>query len=1126
MLRTSLAVAVLSLTFSTAFSQQPAYNQNSARSNNARAALGGWNFGLNSGPGFAIGSEEKSLFRGNGINTRFNGDYNFGIVGIGFSGGFSTGSISDNSINSFLAERKIPSDQAIINSSKPSSTYLLAGPTFQFGKQIQLRLQLQGGLFINDPGAVSINQNGVSRPLYRFEAGKSNTFPGFSSALQLAYPIGKDLRFVIHTDYLYSKSSIRLIDLQQGIDVATEQTRNIGLFNTGVGIVKSFSNRNAGNGLPTGKRESKLQSREAGSGLATGRRQNVLTPREAGSGQSTGRRVLPTVNKRVLPTVNKRTIQETTTQTAPSSNCGPVTQRIEYPDGRSEQLTFSCPEDAVNYTARINGINGGMPNRISMNVTTPKQTQGATFGEKVNSVLQSAQAGKQTQGATFGEKVNSGLQAAGSAIQQGASLHIISGTLHWSKSGEAVGILSNKKPKPSKPLPGGPGSGAAAASYALTIKPDETGLQTEIHAREAGSGMATGRRGRETGSGMATGRRQYQPIYIGGSGTVCDPCDVTVKENPLYVDKGREQNNPLYKRTSGGPDDDCDGVEGITVLLVEPTSGVTIASTKTESCGDFWFANVPDGDYIVQLQGSITLQQRYDINVTGKTAMDIAGAFSMGDDQWVLEIHQQKIEGNKRVINTSRSNIKGRTEIQGDTDGDGKADLIWSPRTNYNDPSSRKLEGGKEGLATVLPVSLQYLDGEEGRAVVAGRKISDFGMSRKSNGTAQGASLVGGALPGGAIISAAVSSVALAPGNPIGGISIKGGKNGEGRMFNSSTNEFGEFEWTDVSAGQYTLSAEWPLIIDHETPITLGEASRKGWDGTVKGGITDDAASRKGWDGTVKGGRTESGSERRIGPDMEPDLINAESNKGAATRAQNNNTVRSNRGGFRSHIEADLDGDGAAETLLNLFNDQVFSWSTKGAGTDRAKVVEKATSGLKDCLKTQVRMAGSEGSPLIQWTSPELNNKVEHWGDPHTNEKDGRLYSEDGQTVLAEKGAWKATELGIRKIGLSNGACFVISATPGDLATSSSRSAQQIQGTPMKNATLVFATENCTLTSFTTNNDGTIFINGLPPNTDYKVFLHAAISGDEDILLVCLGNSVRVLKTKHDTAKNSISNIR
>jgi len=55
------------------------------------------------------------------------------------------------------------------------------------------------------------------------------------------------------------------------------------------------------------------------------------------------------------------------------------------------------------HASGINGINGGMPNRISMNVTVPKQTQGATFGEKVNA----------------------GLHAAGGALAQGASSIVI-----------------------------------------------------------------------------------------------------------------------------------------------------------------------------------------------------------------------------------------------------------------------------------------------------------------------------------------------------------------------------------------------------------------------------------------------------------------------------------------------------------------------------------------------------------------------------------------------------------------------------------------------------------------------------------------------------------------------------
>jgi len=86
----------------------------------------------------------------------------------------------------------------------------------------------------------------------------------------------------------------------------------------------------------------------------------------------------------------------------------------------------------------VNNINGGMPNRISMNVTVPKQTQGATFGEKVNAGLHAAggayvifpnkQAFLVTQNKvaemTSSEvaKVNAGLHAAGGAIAQGASL--------------------------------------------------------------------------------------------------------------------------------------------------------------------------------------------------------------------------------------------------------------------------------------------------------------------------------------------------------------------------------------------------------------------------------------------------------------------------------------------------------------------------------------------------------------------------------------------------------------------------------------------------------------------------------------------------------------------------------
>ena len=135
----------------------------------------------------------------------------------------------------------------------------------------------------------------------------------------------------------------------------------------------------------------------------------------------------------------------------------------------------------------INTVNNGMPNRISMNVTVAKQTQGATFCEKVNSgkinirliengcvVLFPQNMGYKinvkdnsineltaSERSSFGEKVNQGLHAAGSVISQGASLlgGALPGGAIISASVSSVGNLA-----------GGAGGGAAAASYAKNAK--------------------------------------------------------------------------------------------------------------------------------------------------------------------------------------------------------------------------------------------------------------------------------------------------------------------------------------------------------------------------------------------------------------------------------------------------------------------------------------------------------------------------------------------------------------------------------------------------------------------------------------------------------------------------------
>lgn len=150
----------------------------------------------------------------------------------------------------------------------------------------------------------------------------------------------------------------------------------------------------------------------------------------------------------------------------------------------------------------VNKVNEGMPNRISMNVTVPKQTQGATFGEKVNAgkidieltkdgcvVLFPSNAGYRInatdksitelsadESAAFGEKVNAGLHAAGSALAQGASL--LGGALPGGAIlSAAVSSVGN--------LAGGAGGGAAAASYAATGRTASAATGRQVWKMEA-----------------------------------------------------------------------------------------------------------------------------------------------------------------------------------------------------------------------------------------------------------------------------------------------------------------------------------------------------------------------------------------------------------------------------------------------------------------------------------------------------------------------------------------------------------------------------------------------------------------------------------------------------------------
>ncbi|MDP4262458.1 MAG: carboxypeptidase regulatory-like domain-containing protein [Bacteroidota bacterium] len=600
-----------------------AFNQNSSRSNYAS----GLSISFSPGYSTSLNSNKDSLlFRGSGGGFRFGADYFFGKAGIGLSSGFGSSVADNTAINNFLKNSAVPPDQLLITKSAQQNMYLLLGPSVRFGNIIQLYAQAKGGLFINNAGLVSIQQRGAVRAAYRNESTGKSLYPGFQAGLSLQYSIKSDVwSFGISADYIGTRAEVTNYDARRGNGVeGLNLSQPIRDMVAGITVrYNIFSPRDQASGQSTGRRL-----------LPTVNKREITSSRDAASGQSTGRRLLPTVNKKEIAIDEPGTVNT-------SQSCGPVTTKITNPDGSTEETTFACPEDAAAYSRQ-----------------TPKRD----FGDRMNNPDQQQNNFKK---AFILPHV---LEKSG----------IISGRLTWASSVTGA-IVTNKS------IMAGTTSVAGTASNTRQTNQSSFGTMLRLSAREAGSGMATGRRAREAGSGMATGRRQYDPVFIEGQGDVCNPCLATakmssVKNNPLYRDNGLSGTNPLYdKRTTGGEDEDCDGVAGADIFLIDAQSGDIVAKTKTESCGDFFFANVPGGNYVVRVSAVFSGKKGYDVYMKSKT--DLLGDIKLGDDWMQLMINTGSDDNSmtqRAGVSTSRSNIRCRslTIIGADPDGDGEFESI------------------------------------------------------------------------------------------------------------------------------------------------------------------------------------------------------------------------------------------------------------------------------------------------------------------------------------------------------------------------------------------------------------------------------------------------------------------
>ncbi|MEO5563393.1 MAG: hypothetical protein ABIR18_08160, partial [Chitinophagaceae bacterium] len=737
---------------------------------------------------------------------------------------------------------------------------------------------------------------------------------------------------------------------------ATQVNRDMKLITAGIGIIKSFSGNH---GAAAERRAGKAKY-------------NNIIAREAGSGRPSGRRDFAPQNDQ-LPGDEQGLMNQ---------NCGPVTQRTINNDGSTDEMTFACPADAAAY------------NRISMNVTVPKQTQGATFGEKVNA----------------------GLHAAGSALAQGASRqivhrdlaarNIISGRLTWADPINSGSIVTNESVSSVGSLAGG-GSGAAQASYARQTNQSSFGTMVRMYAREAGSGIASGRRDkgsgistgrREKGSGIATGRRQYQPVYMDNSGSLCNNCMANVKSNPMYKDKGMSGTNPLYtgsdKMIGSG-----NGIDSIDIALIDISSGATMAQTKTGADGNFFFANVPDGAYSVKVVGSVLVKKGYDVTTIAST--DLSGTITLAPPPVELYINTEEGDDapqQRAGISTSRSNIRNRSLaiVEADVDGDGEFESLtatasMSDGNNERVNATRGNNNGKKIIvldgATLqnsrrrVEVLKSNKQGDPAAnniksITVSGNGASSSAMATFEDGRKQDVTnqmIVNTAhngvrqynitvadLDNDGIADAVVNNdteeemsgergrkmipvtvpditgAANRPGTPIGGIIVKGGKNPGGSFFTTQTNEDGEFEFSNLEPGNYIVSLEQEVLIDNETTVIVGNRAQ------------DHNSSRS------------NKSSSMIAND--PDNGNG-GNKLRSTQAQDHNSSRSNK--TASTIANDPDNDNGGNKLKSTqAQDHNSSRSNKTAS------ISAGDDGNGDATKPK-----SNAMP-VKWAAPEVLRSI------------------------------------------------------------------------------------------------------------------------------------------------------
>jgi|GEM_PF-1020093 len=238
------------------------------------------------------------------------------------------------------------------------------------------------------------------------------------------------------------------------------------------------------------------------------------------------------------------------------------------------------------------------------------------------------------------------------------------------------------------------------------------------------------------------------PLYTGNH---------TSGENPLYNGGARTVTNPLYHEGGLSAENPLSiAVATVQLVLTDAATGAVLASTRTDQNGDFFFANVPDGEYAVRILGTVTVRRSYDLHASGD--VDISGIIKTGSARPTLSIVTQGIPG-------SFNEKQARQRI---------AELVSDKNVSANASYSRQ------------QIKSYFETGDK-----------------------------------------PTSSQRAQPGNPIGGIIVKGGKNPGGNFMTIATDNNGWFEWPGLKAGDYTLTIIQTLNFNDEVEVSLSGQTGK-----------------------------------------------------------------------------------------------------------------------------------------------------------------------------------------------------------------------------------------------------------------------------------------------------------